>query len=441
MRSHPAAFAAFVVLFGCSGDGGPNNQSTSSSSGSSSSGEGPGSSASSGGGGTGGMMGTGGMNAGGAGGMNAGGAGGSGGMGGAGGAGGMGAGGAGGMGGGSAAGTLLVLAGPDAGEAHFQPQTGWATGSINLQFSASALAPHDGGAIAVARRLSANGAENDELFWATWKAGAGFGAVQKVGNFGFAKDGPALAPAGVAAVMTFLGTDSKHYYAQLDAGAFGPFGAIPAGMVQDQAFGPSAATLAPNGAAGVYAVYAGDDGKIYYSSKSGPGGAWAASSGVPTSPVVNYIRPVASFDAITKKLSILYVRGSDKRICLVELQTPQNSWSTEAPIDLTALTAVSPSIVVHDGVYTIAWHGYVDNGIYLLRGQGPAAWGAPKTVEAPLTPTTEPIVLPGLPGADAEIVYATGGKLKHARLVADAVTVSEVPGVNNVNNLSATIVP
>jgi hypothetical protein len=224
-------------------------------------------------------------------------------------------------------------------------------------------------------------------------------------------------------------------------GAFSPFGPLPAGMVQNQAFGPRAATLTPNGAAGVYTVYAGDDGKLYYSSKSGPGGAWAASSGVPTSTVVNYIRPAASFDPITQKLSILHVRQSDKRICLVELQLPQNSWSAETPIDLTALTSVSPSIVVHGGIYTIAWHGYVDNGIYMLHGKGPGMWGAPMTVEAPLTPTTEPVVLPGLPGADAEIVYATGGKLKHARLLAPNITVSEVPGVNNVNNLSATIVP
>ncbi|UQA62980.1 hypothetical protein [Polyangium aurulentum] len=438
MRSNPAAFAALVVVLGCSSDGELPNQSTSSSA-SSSSGAGAGSASGSSGG-------EGGMGNGGAGGMGGGGgAGGAGGMTGAGGTGGMGGaggtGGSGGMGGGSASGTLLVLAGPEGAEAHYQPQAGWSTGSINLQFSASALASHEGGAIAVARRLSATPAENDELFWATWKAGVGFGAVQKVGNFGFAKDGPAVATAGVAAVMTFLGTDNKHYFAQHSMGAFSPFGPVPAGMVQDQAFGPSASTLASDGGAGVYAVYAGDDGKLYHSFKSGPGGAWEASTGVPTSPVVNYIRPVASFDPLMKRLHILYVRKSDNRLCLVERQFPQGSWQPEQQIDLTALTAMSPSIFVHNGIYHIAWHGYVDNGIYMVHGKGPGLWGAPQTVDAPPTSTTEPVVLPGLPGADAEIVYATGGKLKHARLSVQTITVTEVPGVNDVNNLSATIVP
>ncbi|TKD01322.1 hypothetical protein E8A74_31205 [Polyangium fumosum] len=334
---------------------------------------------------------------------------------------------------------MLVLAGPGAGEAHYDPAAGWATGSINLQFSAAGLAPRAEGVVAVLRRQSANAAENNELFWATWTKAGGFGAVQKVGSFGFAQDGPAASPLGVATLMTFLGTDNKHYFAQHEGGAFGPFGPMPAGMVQFQAFGPSATALASDGAAGVYAVYAGDDAHLYSLAKIGPGSAWTPSAQVPTSLVANWLRPFVLVDA-DQDVRMFYVRQGDNRICMVKLVTPQNTWSAEETVG-TATTGLSPAVAATAaGDFVVAYRGVLNDGIYFVRGKD-GAWGAATTIEVPQTPSSMPVVLPGLSGADAEIVYTTGGTLKHARVNGAQATLAAVPGVANVTHVAATMVP
>lgn len=347
----------------------------------------------------------------------------------------------GGAGGAPPTGTLVVAAGPNAsaGEAHFDPVSGWATGPVSIDFSAVALAPKmGGGAVALLRRKSAVQAEDNELFWATWAAGVGFGAAQKVGDFGFAKDGPDVAQAGVASVMTFLGTDNKHYYAQLDNGAFSPFGQIPAG-VGSQAFGPSASTLASDGVAGAYAVYAGDDAHLYYVYKSSPGGSWTTSSQAPTSLVSNALRPFALVDA-DQDLRIFYIRQSDNRICTVKLITPQNAWSAEETVG-TASSSKSPSVAATaQGDFVVAYHGLLNEGMYFVRGKD-GAWGAVTTIDVPATATTAPAAARGLAGADAEVMYATGGKLKHARIKANSATVADVTGPMNVTVVSAVVVP
>lgn len=220
---------------------------------------------------------------------------------------------------------------------------------------------------------------------------------------------------------------------------FGPFGPLPAGMVQNQAFGPSASTLASDGV-GVYAVYAGDNALIYYSYKSGAGGAWGPSTQAPTSMVVNSMRPFAFVDA-AQDLRIVYVRQIDNRLCTVKLITPQNSWTTEETI-ASATTSKQPSAaeVSPGGDMIVAYHGLINEGIYFVRGKD-GVYGSIATVEVPAGTSSAPVVVRGLSGADAEILYATGGKLRHARVNGNAASPMDVAGLTNVTSVSATIVP
>jgi len=333
------------------------------------------------------------------------------------------------------------MAGPSAGAASYEPATGWKNAPLNFSFYSADISPRmAGGALAVMRRSSALPEENNELYWTTWTKVMGFATPQKVGVFGFALDGPATAPAGVASVMTYLGTDNKHYFAQNDTGnSFGAFGPIPAGMVQIQAFGPSATVLASDGV-GVYAVYAGNDAQLYYSYKSSAGGAWGPSMQAPTSKVTNMIRPFAFVDAALD-LRIVYVRQSDNRICMVKLVTPQNSWTTEETI-ATAVTS-KPATAVEispGGDIVIAYHALLNEGIHFVRGKD-GAFVTISTVEVPLVGTSVPIAVRGLSGADAEILYAAGGKVRHARVNGNVASISDMPGVTTATSVAATIVP
>lgn len=293
--------------------------------------------------------------------------------------------------------------------------------------------------MALLRRQSAVPAEDTELFWALYTPGAGFAGAQKVGNFGFAKDGPDVAQAGASWVMSFLGTDNKHYYAQNDGAQFGAFMPLPGGMAGSQSFGPSASALASDGVAGVYAVYAGDDGQVYYLHKAGPGSVWSNALQVPTEPVNKAIRPFALVDS-AQDLRIFYVRQSNSRVYMVKLITPQNAFTSEDPIGSAASSKTPSAVETASGDFVVAYHGLLNEGVYFVRGKD-AAWGSVVTIDVPATTTTAPVVVRGLSGADAEVVYATGGKLKHARVQMNAATTADVPGPMNVTNVSALIVP
>lgn len=377
-------------------------------------------------GGTGGTGGTGGMTS----------TGGSGGIGGAG-------GGGGGSGGAAPTGTLLVLAGgvpASLGQAAtWSGAAGWGISSINLQFKDVALVPEGTGALTVARRLANNPPMgDDELFWAKWTPGAGFGAVTSLNKF--AADGPALAPHGVARMLAVLDTQNKHVFAQFEAGAFGPFGAVPAGMPGSQAFGPSGPALAAAGAASLYLAYAGDDSQLYISSKDGPGSVWTPSSKAPTAPIVNTVPPSLFVDT-DNDLHLFYVRQSDGRICTITLITPQNAWSAEEVVHQDAITGQSPSAVLLPGGDTVvAWHGFNNTGIYFSRRKA-GVWSAPATVEIPAMSSSAPVVVTGLGGADAEILYTADAKLRWSRVTGNAAAFGPDPGVFNVTTLAALVLP
>lgn len=316
--------------------------------------------------------------------------------------------------------TLLVLAG--AGEApgvfaRFVPGPGWTVSQAGSGVAEAALAVTPTGALAVVRRDSPEPQDDNELAFATWSPDQPDELLNfaDVGVFGVGVDGPTLAVVADTATLAFLGTDFKHYASLYSNGAWAPFSPIPAGMVQIQAFGPSAAALA-GGPAETYAVYAGDDGKIYYSMKASPGGAWQASAQASPPSVVNTLTPTALVDA-EGDLLLAYVRKADGKIGVAKLITPQNTWTTEVVVAPDAITDSELALIRTDaGAYYIAWKGFKSDGIFAVRGTAHNNWGAPFAVAEPVTASSPPALAPGLLGAEAELVFVTGGELRHARL-------------------------
>lgn len=337
---------------------------------------------------------------------------------------------------------MLVVAGgiPDslATAAVWNPGPGWGTSTLNLQFKKAALAWTGNSALAVFRRLSNNPPMgDDELYYGEWTP-AGFGALTSMGSV--AIDGPALAPHGVATMLTVLAPFNQHSFLQYEAGMFGPSAAIPAGLPGTTAFGPSASTLVPFGIAGVYTAYSGADEKTYMCVKTGPGSIWSPSQMVPSSAVVNTLAPsmVVNTD---DDLEIFYIRKSDGHICTVKLITPQNGWELESDIHPNAISGNAPAAVgLPGGDALVAWRGFDTQGIYFSRRTG-GVWSDPVTVDVPALPSSPPVVLTGLDGADAEILYTAGAKLQWARVTGTSVTPGEDPKVTNVTSIAGLIVP
>lgn len=302
----------------------------------------------------------------------------------------------------------------------FTPDVGWATAPIALGVTAADLEPTPTGALAVIRRASAKVEEQDELYFARWQQDdpALFGAFAKVGAFGFAKGGPSIAAVADTVTLAFLGTDNKHYSALFSNDAWAPFTKIPAGNVMQQAFGPGAAALA-HGEVDTYAAYVGDDAKLYYSHKAGPGAAWEASAAAPPLNVLGTVSPVALVDD-QADLVVAYVR-KDGKLAAIKLLTPMNAWAPEVLIGPQAITGSAIALARLDsGRYALAWRGFDTQGIYLSLSTGPAydAWDAPLTVEVPKATSTPPALVPGVLGADLEVFHTAGGKLRHARIAA-----------------------
>ena len=241
--------------------------------------------------------------------------------------------------------------------ASYTPGVGWKLSPFQIGVAAADLEATPEGAMAVMRRASAKVDEQDEMFYARWQAEdpALFATASEVGVFGFASDGPSLAAVADTVTLAFLGTDNKHYTALWSPEVWAPFGKLPAGMIQLQAFGPSPATLAA-GPPATYAVYAGDDARLYYSHKAGPGAAWEASVGAPPLDVLASVSPVAIVDD-EADLVVAYVR-KDGKIALIKLLTPMNAWSAESLVHPQALTGSAIALLRLDaGGYALAWRG------------------------------------------------------------------------------------
>ena len=336
---------------------------------------------------------------------------------------------------------LLVLAGRASEPALallYDPELGWTSEPTTMALSSAELEATPTGALAAIRRASAVPAEDDELWSSPWSPGddALFPSFTKVGAFGFASDGPSLAAVADTVTLAFLGTDNKHYSALRSGETWAPFAKLPAGQLDLQAFGPSAAVVIP-GQAETYAVYTGDDARIYYSSKPAPDAAWVASQAAPPAGVLG--SPVGLVDP-QADLLVAYVRKTDGKLALIKLLTPQNAWTKETLVHPEAITGSAISLTrLADGRHALAWRGFDNDGIYLALAADFDAWDAPQTVELPPSVTTPPLLIPGATGADLEILYTAGGKLRHARLQGDTLAPPvDVPGVSGAATLAAT---
>lgn len=331
---------------------------------------------------------------------------------------------------------LLAGQGPDpALAARYLPGPGWSTDPLDGPLGEVALVATPDGALAVGR------APDDELTFTTWSQGQpdDWTALTAVGAFGLAIDGPGLAVTGDRVTLAFLGTDFKHYSAHHSGGAWSPFAPIPAGMPPDQAFGPSAAVLA-GGLENLYAAYAGDDKKIYYNLRPAPRDPWQPSLQAPPPVVVSALTPCAIVDP-TGDLLLAYVRDLDGKIAVVKLLTPQNAWTLETIVHDLAVAGTELAFLRTDaGAYYLAWKGYDTDGIYVARGQAHDDWGLPFTVDAPPTATLPPALAHGALGADAELLYVTGGALHHVRLLGEDISPPAlVPGATGLTARPAAV--
>ncbi len=324
--------------------------------------------------------------------------------------------------------------------ATFTPGIGWKLSPFQIGVAAADLVATPEGAMAVVRRTSAKAEEIDELYYARWQTEDPglFATASEVGAFGFAQGAVSLAAVADTVNLSFLGTDYKHYTALYNLVLWAPFGKLPAGMIQNQAFGPSPATLAANSPE-TYAVYAGDDAQLYYSHKAAPGAVWEASSGTPALDVLLAVSPVAIVDD-QADLVIAYVR-KDGQLALIKLLTPMNAWTNEVLVHPQALTGSAIALQRLDaGGYVLAWRGFDTQGIYLARSGGDAfdKWDAPVTVEVPKLTSTPPELVPGV-GAELEILFTTGAKLRHARLSGGQIVAPvDVPGIVAATTVAAT---
>jgi hypothetical protein len=294
----------------------------------------------------------------------------------------------------------------------------------------------DGDVVAVARQASADPLQDDLLLGAVWSGGASAG-FSGIGAAFSTKGNPGLGGFVDAAQLVFLGQDNKHYGSVWTAGLFAPTGPVPAGMVQVQAFGPSAATITTNGN-DAYAAYAGDDEHVYYVWKTGPGGSWAASSQVPSGLVKNALPPAIVLDG-AGKVYFFFVRKVDAKVAFVTLTTPQMTWSAETLVDANALTQGAVTATrTSTGDVLVAWHGYNDEGLYFARGDE-AGFSVPAAIELPAGASTLPVAVSGVAGADAEVLYGVGGNTaRHARLTGAQWDITSIAGVTAVSFVAAT---
>jgi cysteine-rich repeat protein len=334
---------------------------------------------------------------------------------------------------------LLALVGQasDPGVAlSFDPELGWTADPAPMALLSAEIEATPTGALAVLRRSSALKSEHEALHSAAWSPGdpAPFASFTAVGT-SFTADRPSLAAVAETVTLGYLGLDNKHFSAlHTDNGWAAPV-KIPAGQLDIQAFGPSGPLVVP-GTVETYAVYTGDDARIYYSMKSSPGGAWSASTATPPASVLG--RPVGVVDPASD-LVLAYVRKSDGKLAVIKLLTPQNAWTKEVVVHPQAITGGDISLArLDDGRYALAWRGFDTQGIYLSLADDFDAWAAPQTVEVPPATTTPPLLVPGATGADLEILYTAGGKLRHVRMLGTQLgDPTDVPGVTKAATVAA----
>lgn len=247
------------------------------------------------------------------------------------------------------------------------------------------------------------------LRFTTWSAGGGFEAWADVGAGANSRDRPVLAGGSLA----YQGSDFKHYY-----GLYGtnwmPSGEAIGPSVPLQSFGPAAGDGALLGADFVFA-FPGDDGGVYVQARSA--GTWAAADAIPSAQTD--VTPALVALSSGPELLAVWVNDDpgqfdDQKIFFATRSG--GAWSAPAKIDDGVFALEAPALApLAGGEAVLAFRG-TDDKPYALRFDG-ASWGAVGPVASP-NPTiaSPPALAPGAPGAEAELVYVSGGAAVHVRL-------------------------
>jgi hypothetical protein len=306
---------------------------------------------------------------------------------------------------------LIALAGSSTNvlAAEFHPSTGWTTTTLSdatLDRPAVTLTSASSG-LAVIRSTS-NAGELRATIWTpgTWSAPAAIAAGVT------SRASPALTASQSSAQLVFHGDDFKHYFAEHQT-AWAPT-AETIGITGNQSFGPSPGTVAALGADTIFA-FAGQDGDLYDQTRTG--GSWGAASGHGLVAALNQTPTITKLTA-GGELMIAYVRSSDSRI-LTTVRSA-GTWSTPAPVDPNAFTGDPVSLAaLSNGQVLLVYRGIDSNIYWSLYSGSPGTWSVPVALASPnfSTPSV-PAVVPGIRGADAELVFIDGATnvLKHTRL-------------------------
>ncbi len=319
--------------------------------------------------------------------------------------------------------------------ATFTDAGGW----LEAPAGATTLVGHPG----VARRgddaLVVMRQTSNMLVSASWSGGA-LSAFAPLPGFANASDGVSLGSSadGATLAYAYLGTDNLHFGAVFSAAA-GPSAPGPLGTDSPQAFGDSAASVAVGGAV-AHAAYSGTNDGLYYLSHGGS--QWSTSSAISGAGSKKGISPTVVVAG--GKPSVLYVEGGSNptdRVCIVQ----NGGGGFGAPACLTsALTSRSVgAAALANGDIVAAWHGLEtvgnDQRVFAARFSG-GAWGNIIEVDPQQGAASAPVVVAGLAGADAEILYSKAGQLQHARLVASKATVAPVGGAG-AGDVGAAVLP
>ena len=311
------------------------------------------------------------------------------------------------------------------------PGAGWATKTL---LDATADAP----SIALTSATTAVGlirstSNNGELRFTTWNAGT-WGLFATVASGVTTRAAPAIAISGMVADVAFQGADFKHYFASYD-GTWSPT-AEPIGA--NQSFGPSPPTIATIGADPTIA-FAGNDHDLYDHTRTA--GTWQAAVGHGLGSTLALTPSIAAL-ASGPDLMIAFVRTTDARI--VYTTRTANVWTAPAPIDTNALSNDPVSLApLPDGGAVLGFRG--QNGkVYWSRYTPGAAppWSPPAGLTAASFDTSStPAVAQGISGADAEMVFISGGAAMHARLIGGSWTTPATIGGSGLTKVGISSMP
>lgn len=343
------------------------------------------------------------------------------------------------------AGTVLLVAAGAAGTlgGEHHPGGAWATTSLGGSSTDElALAITSSGKAVAALRVPLGAAASEQLWFATWTAGASFVPFAAINAATiFARTGPSIAAASPTAQLVFHGTDFKHYDLAFDGTAWSAAGAVGA-----QTFGPTPAAIAAIGAAGADASIAYFDGSGSPASNTPTAqdrvaGVWQAK--VQLDGTKTFVRsPALVAMTAGADLMVVYARADGTMWSQTRTGT---SWSTALAIPgaLILNSSERPALAALPGGGAImAFRG--DDGDLYYATYSAGVWTGATVLATPnVSIVSMPSLAHGAPGAMAEIAFVkTSDKAAyHARLVSGAWTTPALVGGANLSHVAIAAAP